>query len=355
MTTLATSTSPPRFLARLLADEEGAVMVIGMFMAAVVVGCIWYTWGLGEAMIYRQQMRAAVDAAAFDSSVVHALGMNILSMMNIVMAAILSILVLLMIIFVGALLATVIDIGLLFVPFVDIAAAAILPELLDFDEAMFDIIEDVQPWIFNSLTVMNASEGAVAIMMPWVGFVASRATADSYGGAVTSTSSFSPSMIPMRAPYFSNVLDSKLKDVLPSIPLPGGAKLQTAAKVPLLQRYGLPVQDDTYGILCMHAGMELGDEIGTVLGFVGPGGGVAQKLGQVIGEVVGAVPWMFCSGLDPTEILNNLLGGGISGVVMSKSKAFEGILKNAKDLSGKAHPSMFPMKPFDETQNGNDF
>lgn len=45
-------------------------------MAAVLVGAVWYTFGLGEARIYRQQMRAAVDAAAFDSSVVHARGMN---------------------------------------------------------------------------------------------------------------------------------------------------------------------------------------------------------------------------------------------------------------------------------------
>ena len=345
---------PAHWLRRLRGDEEGAVMVIAIFMAAVLVGVIWYTFGLGEAMLFRQQMRAAVDAAAFDSSVVHALGMNILAMMNIVMAAVLSILVLLMIIFVGALLITALAVALLFVPIVDVAAAAALPELLEFDEGMFDVIEAVQPWVFGSLTVLNASEGAVAIIMPWVGFIASNTTADSYGGAVTSTSSFSPSMIPMRAPFFSNVLDQKLKSKLPTIPLPGGAKLQTALKVPLLQRYGLPVQDDIYGMLCMHAGMELVDEVATMLGDVGAPSGITGKFGQILGQVVGAVPWMFCSGVDPADILNNLLGG-FSGPMISNSRVFSNILAKAKDLTGKAHPSMFPMKPFDETSNGGDF
>jgi hypothetical protein len=336
------------------ADDRGAVMVIAIFMAAVVVGVVWYTFGLGEAMVYRQQMRAAVDASAFDSAVVHALGMNMLAMMNIAMAAVLSILVLLMIIFVGGLMLTVIAIILLAVPGVDIIDAGALVALLDFDSDMLDTIETVQPWIFKTLTVMNVSEGSLAIIMPWAGFIASTQAGGQYGGAVTSTWAFSPSMVPMRAPYASNALDAKLKKVLPELKLPGGLKAQPSAKVPLLQRYGLPVQDDTYGMLCMHAGMELADEAGVMLKIQSLGlGGVSQsiidKFGQVLGTVVGAVPWMFCSGVDPAQILKNLDGG------TTANAALNAILKTAKDLSSSDYPSMYPMKPFDETKNGGDF
>jgi hypothetical protein len=346
---------------RLAKDDEGAIMVIAVFMAAVLVGAIWYTFGLGEAMVYRQQLRQAVDAAAFDSAVVHALGMNMLSMMNIAMAAVLSVLIALMIVFIGGLVFTVLDVGLLFVPFVDIAAAAVLPELVDFDTEMFSTIEEVQPIIFKTLTILNFSEGTVAIIMPFAGAIASGMTAEEYGGAVASTSSFSPSMIPTRLPYLSNKLDSVLSKKLPTIPVVG---LQPApTKIPLLQRYGLPVQDDTYGMLCMHAGSQLVEEVGFFLSLAslglipdtGPLKTAEKLVGQVFGQVVGAVPWLFCSGVDPFQILSNLVGGGVVGAA-TESVPFLTTLKNAakagKDATG---PSMNPMKPFDEAKNGNGF
>ncbi|MCL2447571.1 MAG: hypothetical protein FWD17_01350, partial [Polyangiaceae bacterium] len=326
-----------------------------------VVGAIWYTFGLGEAMVYRQQMRAATDAAAFDSAVVHALGMNMLSMMNIAMAAVLSILVLLMIIFLAGLALTVIALILMLIPGLDIIDLGALTALVNFDLDMVDTIEEVQPEVFDTLTVLNVSEGFVAIAMPWIGFVSSMQPAGEYGGAVTSTGSFSPSMIPTRLPYLSNKLDAWLKDKLPEIEIfkgPGGllfpekGKLQPSLKVPLLQRYGLPVQDDNYSILCMHAGMVLVNEGGTLVQLMSFGlipSSIFNKFGEVLGSVVGSVPWMFCSGLDPVEMLSNLGFGGVA------NKALNDIFKKAKDLSAKEHPSMFPMKPFDDSKNGNDF
>jgi hypothetical protein len=351
---------------RLASDDDGAIMVIAVFMAAVLVGAIWYTFGLGEAMLYRQQLRQAVDAAAFDSAVVHALGMNMLAMMNIAMAAVLSVLIALMIVFIGGLVFTVLDAALLFVPFVDVAAAAIMPELVDFDTTMFDTIEEVQPIIFKTLTVLNVSEGVVAIVMPFAGAVASGQAAGDYGGAVTDTSSFSPSMIPMRLPYFSNKLDSVLKKKLPTIPVVG---LKPApAKLAAFQRYGLPVQDDTYGVLCMHAGTQLVAEADFFIrmssfGLIpdtGPLKAAEHLVGQVFGQVVGAVPWLFCSGVDPFEILTNLIGNWDGAAdTLSAAMGVAPILSTIKNANGIAKdatgPSMFPMKPFDEAKNGNGF
>jgi hypothetical protein len=358
---------------RLAKDDEGAIMVIAVFMAAVLVGAIWYTFGLGEAMIYRQQLRQAVDASAFNSAVVHALGMNMLSMMNIAMAAILSVLVLFMVLLIGGLVITILDVLALFVPFLDIAAAAALGPLLDYDAAMFELVEEWQGPIFKAINAINVAEGYVAIIMPFGGLAASGLTAWDYGGAVSATWSFSSSMIPMRVPYYSNKLDNFLKDKLPTIPLPGplqklgGPLKPTPTKIPLLQRYGLPVQDDTYGMLCLHAAQQLVEELGLLasmatLGLVpnsGPVKAAEKVVGQWFGEIAGAVPLLFCSGVVQLNMLTNLTGssavstaaGWIPGLKSINDKLNQ-IAKAGKDAIGF---SMYPMKPFDESKNGNSF
>lgn len=320
-------------------------MVIAVFMAAVLVGATWYMFGLGEAMIYRQQLRAAVDATAFDAATVHALGMNMLAMMNIAMAAVLSILVALMVIFVGALALTLVTTGLLFVPGVNIIDAGVEAALIRFDEQMVSIIQKVQPKIFWTLTALNVSEGSLAIAMPWASAFVSTGVASNYGPAVASTLALSPSMAFTRVPYYFNMLDSKLKSRLPKLPII--QQPPAPFKLALLARYGLPVQDDTYGMLCMHAGTALVQELGLLVKMVSaglisppPDGGA---LAAIVGQAVGTVPWMFCSGLDPTQMMNNLLSGQIFNPTAGLS------------YKNPSNPSMFPMKPFDEAKNGNGF
>lgn len=71
----------------LLADDSGATMVMGVFMAMMVVGMIYYVWGLGGTIIYRERMQDAADAGAFGASVYAAAGMNMIAFMNVIMAA----------------------------------------------------------------------------------------------------------------------------------------------------------------------------------------------------------------------------------------------------------------------------
>jgi len=69
----------------LLADDSGATMVMGIFMAMMVVGMIYYVWGLGGTIIVRERLQDAADASAFGASVFQARGMNIISMLNVLM------------------------------------------------------------------------------------------------------------------------------------------------------------------------------------------------------------------------------------------------------------------------------
>lgn len=71
----------------LLRDQAGATMVMGIFMAMLLVGLIYYVWGIGDAVMVRERMQDASDTAAFSAAVIHARGMNLISLMNMIMAA----------------------------------------------------------------------------------------------------------------------------------------------------------------------------------------------------------------------------------------------------------------------------
>lgn len=83
----------PRSLRELGADQSGAMMVMGIFMAMMLVGMIYYICGVGDALVYRERMQDAADSAAFAGAVLHARGMNFIALINIIMAAVLAILV----------------------------------------------------------------------------------------------------------------------------------------------------------------------------------------------------------------------------------------------------------------------
>lgn len=71
----------------LFADQRGATMVMGVFIAVLLVGMIYYVWGIGDAIMNRERMQDASDTAAFSAAVIHARGMNMLALINMVMAA----------------------------------------------------------------------------------------------------------------------------------------------------------------------------------------------------------------------------------------------------------------------------
>lgn len=71
----------------LWSDESGATMVLGVFMAAMAVGVLYYLHGVANVVIHRERMQDAADSAAFMSAVVNARCMNILAILNMIMAA----------------------------------------------------------------------------------------------------------------------------------------------------------------------------------------------------------------------------------------------------------------------------
>lgn len=82
-----------RSLRELATDQGGAIMVMGVFMAVMLVGMLYYLIGIGDTIVYRERLQDAADSAAFASAVLHARGMNFIALINIIMAALLAILV----------------------------------------------------------------------------------------------------------------------------------------------------------------------------------------------------------------------------------------------------------------------
>ena len=72
-------------------DQRGAIMVIGVFMAMLVVGFLYYIVGIGNTIIYRERIQDAADAIAFSGAVVHARGMNLIAMINIVLLVLMTV------------------------------------------------------------------------------------------------------------------------------------------------------------------------------------------------------------------------------------------------------------------------
>ncbi len=79
------------WLRKLHTDERGAMMIISIFMAMLVVAMLYYVAGIGETIVYRERLQDASDSAVMAGAVNFARAMNIVSLMNVVMASVLAV------------------------------------------------------------------------------------------------------------------------------------------------------------------------------------------------------------------------------------------------------------------------
>ena len=72
--------------AGLIEETRGAMMLMSLFMALLLIGTLYYLLGVGDAVLYRRIMQDGVDAGAYAASVMGAKGMNLHVLLNVVMA-----------------------------------------------------------------------------------------------------------------------------------------------------------------------------------------------------------------------------------------------------------------------------
>jgi hypothetical protein len=226
-------TEPSRATVRdLRSDNGGAVMVIGVFMAAFLVGALWYIIGLGDALLYRERMQDGADAVAFAAAVYHARGMNIIAMLNLIMAAILAVLVALKIAHLLLLITKIISCAICAILPWGAWACPICTASQVADQYVQQAINFMEKFCDTVLPALSKTQKVVAITMPWIAEARAVMVSQNY-----------------------------------KKPVEGGLIL-SASLVPSGDRLGLPVQEDTFKELCRRAGIIVGEVV--MAPFSGP-------------------------------------------------------------------------------------
>ncbi|GAC1351635.1 MAG: hypothetical protein NVSMB1_06530 [Polyangiales bacterium] len=151
--------------ARFADDQRGAIVVLGVFMAVFLVGIVWYVAGIGDAIIYRERLQEAADATAFSSAVVMARGMNIIVLINLLMAAVLAIRVALKTAQLALGIGAAVFAAIALIPGAE-AAALVAEGCVDAAETVQSTLDSINPTIDNTLTGLSNAAEAVKTAVP---------------------------------------------------------------------------------------------------------------------------------------------------------------------------------------------
>jgi hypothetical protein len=304
---------------RLRSDERGAVMVMGVIFAALLVGIIWHMVGVGDAIIFRERMQEASDATAFESAVWHARTMNLLVVLNIVMSAILAVLVLWRTVELLLAVAGVVLALLALIPFMEWLGAlsdAAFNTLERMASKDTEIYEKVEQWLIR----VNKAEKMVSTWAPIVDVAQPVLDNSGYyaGNAVNVTFPASTSIVPSIESFIGHGFPPRMNmsTVLPA----------------------MPVQEDGYWKLCTKAGAFVPIQIGDFLKRLnlGAAGDAIDHIGSFFGQITGSMPGYFCGSLVTPD--------GVEQAVTGASKKE---CDSEKDTYDHSNDGGAPDKPFD--------
>ncbi|MDD9971594.1 MAG: pilus assembly protein TadG-related protein, partial [Myxococcales bacterium] len=74
-------------------DDRGAVYLMAIPMVCLLIGMVWYVKAIGDVIIDREALQDAADSGALSAAIMHARGMNMIALVNQVMAALVAVLV----------------------------------------------------------------------------------------------------------------------------------------------------------------------------------------------------------------------------------------------------------------------
>jgi hypothetical protein len=243
---------------RVCGDERGAILVMGIFMCACLVGILWYLAGIGDAIVYRERMQEAADATAFSAAVLHARGMNLLVMINLIMACVLAVRVALK---VAYLVLQVLAIAFSWVPGVGGA-------LQGAAKAVDAASKASDPFITGALEGLTAVEEVI------------------------------PHVVPPAAIVGSVQVSLKYRPLVK----------EAAAGNPVTTLEGLPVEAGDTGVLCFQAGKGVVD---IIFGGIPGVSSFKDLIGDAFGDLVAAGGDYFCglSGSSSPPDLSGLIDG----------------------------------------------
>jgi hypothetical protein len=166
----------------LYGDQDGAIMVMGVFIAIVLVGLLFYVAGVGNIVFRRERMQDAADAVALATAIGHARGMNLIVFINLVMAALVAILLALKLI---ELLLTGLMLILAAISWLVPPAATAIPIVNVARTTVKNVHDAAREIIDNVLIGLNMAERAIAYVTPVESVaMASAKVTEKYGNVV---------------------------------------------------------------------------------------------------------------------------------------------------------------------------
>lgn len=272
MTTTSSTAKADGAATRLARETDGAVVVMTIFASAFLIGAMWYLLGVGDALLFKERMQDGADAIAFAPAVVHARGMNLIALLNLTMAAVLSVLVAVKIFQVLLAAATVAACLIPYNPDCPYLAKKNKP-YADFVRRYENKVKDINESLHDTADQV-AKQVPILAARRGVDFVAP------YKTLVEGGFSASISVIP----------GTSEKGFGGSLADGGGGSGR--------ERKGLPVEDDDFKNLCKHSGsLREVVLVPTILNFDDGPGTVTTTLkyaGWLLPGLVAANPSMFC-------------------------------------------------------------
>jgi len=241
---------------RLHPDDGGAIVVFGVFFAVLALGLLYYLVGIAATIYLRERLQDAADASAFASAIVHARGMNTLALINMVMAAILSVLVTLRLVEALIIVAEVILYAL---SWLGGATAAIASALEAVRQTVHEVAEEAEPIIHQVIEALHMAGDVVRVVTP----------------------------IGSNAGVLTNVRDNYQPEVSLVVAMP--------------PRLTLPVQDDTFNYLCEKAGKMAAKLALLPLSPILPNR-IESKIQDLAGKLTGGGSLWFCGEGDPPSV-----------------------------------------------------
>jgi hypothetical protein len=231
-------------------DQQGAVMLTGLFLAFFLVGALWYLIGIGDAIVFRNRMQEAADSAAFSTAALHAKGMNFISVCNIMMLIMCAVHIILGVIQDATIAACLLT---------GVGCLSVRPAMLAY--------HNTSRLMKIGISATSYLSSVTAIAVPFAATVRSYRLGGEYGnqGRVGNLTviAIGPSTIPYAVGGIGLI-------GIPGLP---------PAPAPL----GLPVRGEKYNELCKRVGDRM---VGTVFSVIP--GDLSEFAADIIGEVAGS-------------------------------------------------------------------
>jgi hypothetical protein len=231
-------------------EESGAVLVMATFVAVFLVAVVYHVAGVGGGALEQNIMQDAADATVFSAATANARGMNILALINLIMAAILSVLVALRLIETLLAVATIIFAALCAIPWSAAVGCAAMEVTADLTVEVQELAETVEDVVDEILPVLKDTADVVNEVVPYL--------AEAEAVYISTSDEYSP---PSQIGFVWPVFD------------------------------GLPTKEGSFNTLCEHAAENVTD-----VAFFYLSDEIKDAIGDMVGDLATTFSSFFCGG-----------------------------------------------------------